>query len=364
MAQSTTDSNLRGIPAFWPYHTVEPPTQWNNWIDQFLLAIIAKENLDIDNLKEPLKGETTIPVLESAQESETDPQRKAREARNKETMRVYEHAEDKRLAEEKGKFGGMRRYEADKKVRSILYLALGAEGKRVFAQKHPRAKVLGILFKEIFELLEVAFIKPTNITFERYKLLSRKLKDRKSYEQFWGALSDLARSCKIAINAEQEWIRDVFIFNMKNCDLQRRLLSETLNPVDALNQAIIEEKGYYNHLKLTNMTRSFNTTGSSGRVYKNFNNVKKESSLNIERSNTCMISGNAFTNGHLNVCPVKEIICNICEYKGHFGKLCKSKGRKPAVNTVKESVNSQNCSYFPENFQARSEENFCGLINA
>ena len=252
MAQSTTDSNRRGIPAFWPNHTVEPPAQWNNWIDQFHLAIIAKENLDIDNLKEPLEGETMIPVLEGAQESETDPQRKTREARNKETMRVHEHAEDKRLAEEKRKFGGMRRYEADKKVRPILYLALRAEGKRVFAQKQPRAKVLGILFKEVFELLEAAFIKPTN---KRYKLLSRKQKNRESYEQFWGALSDLARSCEIGINAEQEWIRDVFTFNIKNCDLQRRLLSETLNPLDALNQAIIDEKGYYNHLKLTNMTR-------------------------------------------------------------------------------------------------------------
>ena len=148
MAQSTTDSNPRGIPAFWPNHAVEPPTQWNNWIDQFHLAIIAKENLDIDNLKEPVEEETTLPILEGAQESETDPQRKATEARIKETMRVYEHAEEKKLAEEKQKFGGMRRYKADKKVRSIMYLVLGAEGKKVFAQKHPRVKVLGVSFKD------------------------------------------------------------------------------------------------------------------------------------------------------------------------------------------------------------------------
>ena len=86
--------------------------------------------------------------------------------------------------------------------------------------------------------------------------------------------------------------------------------------------------------------------------------------MNIERSNTCMKGGNAFTKGHLNVCPAKEIVCNICKYKGHFGRLCKLKGRKPAVNTVEESVDSQNCSYSPENLQARSEENFCGVINA
>ena len=102
---------------------------------------------------------------------------------------------------------------------------------------------------------------------------------------------------------------------MKNCDLQRRLLSETLNPMDAPNQAIIDEKSYYNKLKLTSMTRSFNAKGSSGRVYTNLNNVKKEPSLNIERSNTCMKCGNAFTKGHLNVCPAKENDCNICKEK-------------------------------------------------
>ena len=103
---------------------------------------------------------------------------------------------------------------------------------------------------------------------------------------------------------------------MKNCDLQRRLLSETLDRVDALYQAIIDEKGYDNRLKLTNMTRASNV--NSSRVYKKFKAVKKEPSLNIERPNTYMNCGNAFTKGHLNVCPAKEIICNICKYNGHF----------------------------------------------
>ena len=77
-----------------------------------------------------------------------------------------------------------------------------------------------------------------------------------------------------------------------------------------------------------------------------------------------MKCGNAFTKGHLNVCSAKEIVSNICKYKGHFGRLCKLKGRKPAVNTVDETVNSQNCSYSPEDLQARIKENFCGVINA
>ena len=71
-----------------------------------------------------------------------------------------------------------------------------------------------------------------------------------------------------------------------------------------------------------------------------------------------------FSKGHLNVCPAKKIVCNTCKYKGHFGRLCKSKGKKPALNIVDEAVNSQYCSYSPEDLQARSKENFCGVINA
>ena len=88
--------------------------------------------MDIDNLKEPLELETTIPMLEDAQGSENETQRKPREARNKEVLRVNENAEDKKILEKKRKFRGMRRNETVKKVRSILYLALGAEGKEYF----------------------------------------------------------------------------------------------------------------------------------------------------------------------------------------------------------------------------------------
>ena len=101
MAQSSIDSNLRENPSIWPNHTIEPPTQWTNWIDQFYLAIIAEENLDIGNRKEPLEQETTILVLEGAQNSENEPQRKAREARNKETCESMNTQKTNKLQREK-----------------------------------------------------------------------------------------------------------------------------------------------------------------------------------------------------------------------------------------------------------------------
>ena len=72
-----------------------------------------------------------------------------------------------------------------------------------------------------------------------------------------------------------------------------------------------------------------------------------------------MKCGNAFTKGHLNVCPAKEIICN---YKGHLGRLCKSKGRRPVVNNLEEIVNNPNCSYSLEDLQVKTKEDFCGVI--
>ena len=41
---------------------------------------------------------------------------------------------------------------------------------------------------------------------------------------------------------------------MKNSDIQRKLLTETLQILEALNVALIDEKGITNHIK---MTKSF-----------------------------------------------------------------------------------------------------------
>ena len=61
MAQSNNESNVKRIPPFWQNHTVDPPTLWEDWSDLFHLAIIAKENIDIENLKKSF-GKTSFPT--------------------------------------------------------------------------------------------------------------------------------------------------------------------------------------------------------------------------------------------------------------------------------------------------------------
>ena len=139
---------MSGIASFWPNHTFEPPHFWTQWSDQFQLAIITKENLDIDSLNGPEVPETQIIILEQPTASDLDTDRASREARNKNALKLYEADKEKRVKQEKKKFKGMRRAEADKKLSSILVLALGsaAKEKKAFVQKNPRVKMLAISF--------------------------------------------------------------------------------------------------------------------------------------------------------------------------------------------------------------------------
>ena len=176
-----------------------------------------------------------------------------------------------------------------------MYLALGNEGKRIFGQNFTKVKILQISFKEIWDFLAIAFVRKTNVTFERHKLLTRKQRDRESLEKFWGALAEMTKKCDIAAEEEEWMIRDTFINNMKNYDIQRKLLTETLPPREAPNVAFIDEKGILNHLKFTN---NFKSNGSSVHKPHSHFTVKREPTLNIEKSNTCMKCGGIFSKRH------------------------------------------------------------------
>ena len=162
---------------------------------------------------------------------------------------------------------------------------------------------------------------------------------------------------------EDEWIRDIFINNIKNSDIQRKLLTETLPPLEALNVALIDGKGITNHIK---MTSTFKSNGYPSNKSFNQFNVKREPTLNIERKNTCMKCVGSFTKGHLAVCPAKDTTCTTCKYRGHFTRLCKS--RRKNVNIVDSQIlNHTDCNYpseQPDVNNDRAKRKCCGVINA
>ena len=221
---------------------MDPPIPCEDWSDLLHLAIIAKGKVDIETLLNPSERHHPHPsTLENPTENESEVQRKTRLERNSQEQKRYDDEEAASIRSETKNFHGMRIEEADKKLRSILYLALGNEGKRIFGQKITKIKILQISFNEFWEHLATA-------TFERHKLLNRKQRDRGSLEQFSGDAG------------QDEWIRGIFINNMKNSVMQQKLLTKTLPPREALNVALINKKGIFNHLKTTN---NFKSNGSS-----------------------------------------------------------------------------------------------------
>ena len=97
-----------------------------------------------------------------------------------------------------------------------------------------------------------------------------------------------------------------------------KVLTETFPTREAVNEALIEKKGILNHLKLTN---NFKSNGSSVHKPHSHFTVKREPTLNIEKSNTCVKCGGNFSKGHLAVFPAKDTTCTSCKYKGHLTRL-------------------------------------------
>ena len=139
MAQSNNKSNVRAMPPFWQNDTVASPIPWVDWSNIFHLAIIAKEIVDNEN--QPNLSERhhpRPPTQKISTENELKVQRKTKIERSIQDQKRYDEEEAVCIKTETKKFNGIRIKEADKKLHSILYLALGNEGKRFFGQKSQR----------------------------------------------------------------------------------------------------------------------------------------------------------------------------------------------------------------------------------
>ena len=90
--------------------------------------------------------------------------------------------------------------------------------------------------------MEIAFIRPRNITFDRYVFSSRKQKTGETVEEFYSILKELAENCDFE-NRKEVIIRDIFIANVLDDDIQRERLRDTVDAERALSVAVNMEMG-------------------------------------------------------------------------------------------------------------------------
>ena len=226
MAQSN-ELNLRGLEFFWNNTLSENQHDWERWSEKFQLTTIAKDSVDIaDVINPPVRTELAYPMAEPAEPSDDQARRAENEEQHRIAIQNYNEEMRRRKAEDNAKFNGLQIGDIDKKLKSQLYLALGREGQKCFSHKNPGKRILDINFAEFWELLKTTFMVTTNLTYERFKFFGRRQKKNESLEKFHEILSELAKNCKLG-ELESELVRDIFITNMRNVEIQNKLCVET-----------------------------------------------------------------------------------------------------------------------------------------
>ena len=147
----------------------------------------------------------------------------------------------------------------DRKASSLMYLSLGTEGRRVFNSKNSTDNLDGISTRNLWDVFNTTFTRIHNITFDRYLFLTRKQQKGEPIEKFYGHLKKLSENCDLGEKGDTI-IRDVFIANMQNEDIQKKLLKETVEPDKALAIAINIEMGTLNQLKMNANKTELNST--------------------------------------------------------------------------------------------------------
>ena len=153
----------------------------------------------------------------------------------------------------KSLLGDLDKIPAMKKAISVLYLALGSAGRKSIADKLPSTNIATVTLADLLKNCKECFKKPKNETLDRFKFLSRKPKERESLKQFWNELNGLASKCNVGTITES-LVKDVFIVNMINKEVQQKLCTEpktTLN--DNIQLAIAYEEGALRQQAFDNM---------------------------------------------------------------------------------------------------------------
>ena len=210
------------------------------------------------------------------------------------------------------------------------------------------------------------FIRNHNITFDRYLFLTRKQQKKEPIEKFCGHLKELSENCDLGEKGDTI-IRDVFIANMQNEDIQKELLKETVDPDKALAIATNIEMGTLNQLKMNaNKTGLHSTVNQVQRMrIANATPFSTMSTTARKKPTTCHFCGSSWISEHRNKCPARGKRCNNCGIENHFAKVCRKPKDpnsyprpKPRVNDVEKDDQVENVNQISADFDPDLESNY------
>ena len=195
---------------------------------------------------------------------------------------------------------------------------------------------------EFWKIVEAAFIRPRNITFDRHVFLITKQLRVEAVEHFYGKLKELAENCDFE-NKEEALTRDVFITNLIDPEIQKELLKQTVEPRQALQLAVNMELGMRNQHQI----KEHNKTLIPASVIAIHLNKRRSSnwafSHNFQKPNNrpplyCSNCGVNLLSNHRDKCIAKGKTCNNCRLMNHFAKICRKQNNAKPQNSMKRTV--------------------------
>ena len=265
-------------------------------------------------------------------------------------------------------------HEAEVRLKSRLFVALGKEGKKRFLDSYPHLDLNTSSFVDFHKCCEDLFKVERDYTVERIKLYNKNfMQDNDSFSSFYARLSAQTALCNWPLDQESATLKDLFIGRIRDVEVQRQLIRAKANLDDTLQLALENEKGAktseqfqkllpHNNAtsNTTNSIRAKQEPTSSVQQFKNQGNSSRGGGVNHpnQRQNQnkpCYFCGNPFSLEHRRSCPVREATCNACKKKGHFAKVCNTTKRRVNMVQNEEMSSDQECNLIDVNGDSEPE---------
>ena len=197
---------------------------------------------------------------------------------------------------------------------------------------------------EFWKIVEAAFIRTRNITFGPHVFFITKQLRGETVEHFYSKLKNLAENCDFE-SKEETLIRDAFISNLINPEIQRELFKQTVESRQALDLAINMELGMRNQHHIQQQKKTLIPASVIANQLPNnprSSNWSFSNKLQKPNNRSSLFCSNCGWNSLSNLqdkCIAKSKICNNCGLINHFAKVCRKQKNAKLLNTKKRTVN-------------------------
>ena len=219
-------------------------------------------------------------------------------------------------------------HEAEARMKSRLFFALGNEGRERFADSFPHTDISIIPFREFHTGCETLFKVEREFPVERIKLYNTVfIFENDTFSSFYARLSAQVALCNWPNDQVKETLKDLFIGRIRDVEVQQKLIKAKADLDGTFKLALECEKGASTSAQFQKLLpHNQHSTGikveqeptcsiQSSRGKRNYpqNQTIRQSFQNNQTSKPCYFCGNPYSPEHRKSCPARDVTCNLSE---------------------------------------------------